>query len=334
TTPDGHFQTQHNINGHPTWGTPTNNGGFLTEDGTTYVDPTGKTTHGLTAPDGTFLPNGQTRDIDGQHVYGTQLDDGSFLSQDGTTLITPDGTTQHGRTTPDGHFQTQHNINGHPTWGTPTNNGGFLTEDGKTYVDPSGKVEHGISAPDGTFIPGGTTRTLPDGTVVYGSMAGDDFFSSDGHTLVLDDGTVLHGSTDKNTGIFTGDHGNYYFVGESGARQGTPQDDGSLLLNDGSRVMTPYSWMVDLQEMAGAILKVRSRAEAIEGHVDAISSQYSNVRHDWSSPAGTTFDEVSTQAEKAMSKLGHLLTDMLERMQITHDNYERTELANVNNVTE
>lgn len=183
-------------------------------------------------------------------------------------------------------------------------------------------------------VPDGSTRRLPDGSTLHGAPVGKDFVSADGHTVVLGDGTVLHGTMDTSTGIFTADDGGSYFAGKDGIRHGAMQNDGSLMLDDHkTRVMTPKSWQVDLKQMADAIVTIQAKADAIHDHNTTINQSYSDIKHAWSSPAGQTFEDVADQAHKAMSGLRELLADMIDCMQKTHDTYERTELANVKNVT-
>src|SRR5260221_635580 len=84
------------------------------------------------------------------------------------------------------------------------------------------------------------------------SMDGKDFFSSDGTTIVLSNGTVLTGHLDKSTGIFTANDGSSFFIGNNGIEPAKPEPDGSYQLPDGSTVMTPKEWSVDLPALHDA----------------------------------------------------------------------------------
>jgi WXG100 family type VII secretion target len=265
-------------------------------------------------------------------VSGHATADGGFLSDDGTVYVDSNGGVEHGRTTAGGVFETPRVVDGQTLWGTSTTGGGWISEDRKTYVDSSGTVEHGITAPDGTFVPNGTTRTLPDGTTLYGNDVGGSFYSYDGSTIVLGDGTVVHGHLDQGTGIFTADNGATYGVTGDGIFSGTVQpDDGSLLLGNGQTLMTPAAWAVDLAKMADAIATVKTKAGSIDDHISTITGEYANVGYRWSSPAGQTFSDVTTKATAAMKDMQNMLSDMISRMQLTHDNYETTENVNTQN---
>ncbi|MYS24929.1 hypothetical protein GA0115240_17141, partial [Streptomyces sp. DvalAA-14] len=148
------------------------NGGVLSRDGTTYTSPSGVVEHGITTPDGRFLPNGAVRTVDGHQLYGTPTDGGGFLSEDGTTFVTPKGVVEHGQTSQDGHFLTQRVVDGHPLWGSDTQDdgsgAGWMSQDGTVYIDPAGKVAHGLTAPDGQFLADGVTRVVA-GQQVYGT---------------------------------------------------------------------------------------------------------------------------------------------------------------------
>ncbi|WP_251491365.1 hypothetical protein, partial [Actinacidiphila cocklensis] len=94
---------QRTIDGHQVSGTNQPDGSFFSDDGTVYVDAQGKVAHGLTAPDGRFLPDGASRVLDGHTVWGSVGDDGSFLSEDGTVFVTAGGHVEHGKVV-DGRF--------------------------------------------------------------------------------------------------------------------------------------------------------------------------------------------------------------------------------------
>jgi WXG100 family type VII secretion target len=259
------------------------------------------------------------------------LSDGTWISEDGTVEIQPDGTVLNGQTTADGQFLTSGTVDGQTLLGSTTQDGGWISQDGTVYVSADGEVEHGISTPDGSFLKDGVTKTLPDGTVLYGYMSGGDFYSSDGTTVVLADGTVLTGTLDTQTGLFTGSDGSTYMVTDNGIEGATQQSDGSYLLADGSTVMTPAAWAVDIGQLGEAITLVRNRADVIEDNINTIQDQYRVIEDAWKGPAGTTFSDVSTEVNKTMRDLQDLLTDMIERMMTSKANYISAETANIAN---
>ncbi|MFI0895576.1 hypothetical protein ACH4SE_03850, partial [Streptomyces sp. NPDC020983] len=107
---------QMTVDGHQVSGTRQPDGSFFSDDGTVYVDAKGKVEHGLTAPDGTFLPHGATHVIDGHTVWGTVGDDGSFLSEDRTVLVTASGHVEHGKIVGD-RFLVERTVDGKVLWG-------------------------------------------------------------------------------------------------------------------------------------------------------------------------------------------------------------------------
>ncbi|MER5517491.1 hypothetical protein ABT079_22610, partial [Streptomyces sp. NPDC002763] len=147
--PDDQPLTERTVDGEHLLGSDTQDGGWISQDGTVYVSGDGAVEHGLTAPDGAFLANGEVRTIDGAQVYGTRLDDGSFLSEDGTTMVTAGGAVEHGQSTSDGQFVTERTVDGQDLWGSDTQDGGWISQDGTVYVSGDGAVEHGLTAPDG-----------------------------------------------------------------------------------------------------------------------------------------------------------------------------------------
>jgi uncharacterized protein YukE len=313
---------------------------FTADNGSTYGVTDKGIFSGTAAGNGSvLLSNGQSmapetqRVIDGQTVSGYATTDGGWMSADGTIHVDANGAVEHGRTTADGMFETSRVVDGQTMWGSPTTNGGWMSEDGKVYIDPDNNVQHGIKAPDGTFIQNGTTHKLSDGTTLYGTAVGSSFYTSDGSTIVLGDGTVVHGHLDTSTGIFTGDNGSTYGVTDDGIYTGTVQDDdGSVLLGNGETLMTPGAWAIDLQKMADAITTVKTKSGSIDGHVTAITGEYTKVSAKWSSPAGETFADVTKKASTAMTDMQTMLTDMVSRMQLSHDNYYNTEVLNTKNV--
>ncbi|WP_031517968.1 WXG100 family type VII secretion target [Streptomyces sp. NRRL F-5123] len=329
------FLVEQTVDGKVLWGDETENGGFISQDGTIYIDPKGKVLHGLKAPDGTFLPNGTSRVIDGHTVWGSVGDDGSFLSEDGTILVTASDHVEHGKIVGD-RFLVQRTVDGKELWGSETDDGGFISQDGTIYVDAKGNVQKGITDPvSGSFIPGGIAYKMPDGSTAYGAMIGDTFFVANGTTMVLHDGTVLHGTTDWTNGIFTTGSGDSYFLGEDGVTHGSFRDvDGAFVLDGGKVVMTAKSWTVDLAQMADAITFVKSQYDLIDTYRDTISSEISKVESAWKSPAAATFTDTADNVKSALDNLYWLVGGVVDQLQQTHDNYLQAEQAANKNLSQ
>jgi WXG100 family type VII secretion target len=267
-------------------------------------------------------------------VYGTVQSDGTFISADGSLLQLPNGFIEHGKVLPDNSFLAVTTVNGNQVWGSFGSDGSFLSQDGTIYVSPSGAVETGVTDPNTkSFLQGGTTYTLPNGTILYGYADAGGFYTYDGKTIVLNDGTVVTGSLNTGDGIFTGNNGSYYFIGKNGIVTATPQSDGSFLLPDGGVVMTPQSWKVDLPEMDSAIQLVKSRIASISDSYDTIQLKYGLVETVWSSPAGTSFADVTSTIDNAMKQMTDVLGSIYSAMQATYDNYLKTEQTNTKNFT-
>lgn len=333
TGPQALAHEQRTIDGHLVSGTRQPDGSFFSDDGTLYVDPGGKVEHGLTAPDGRFLPNGASRLVEGRTVWGVVGEDGSFLSEDGTLLVTADGRVEHGKVV-DGRFLVARTVDGRTVWGGETEDGGFISQDGTIYVDAEGNVQKGIVDPaTNSFVPGGIAYTMPDGSTAYGVMAGDTFYTADGTTVVLGDGTVLRGTIDWPTGIFTTGSGDSYFIGENGVTHGKFRDaDGAFVLDDGETVMTPKSWTVDLAQMADAITYISAQYDLIDTYNETISTQIRNVENAWSSPSGDSFSDVAAQVQSALDDLYSLVGQIADQMQWTYDNYVQAEHAAYKNL--
>jgi uncharacterized protein YukE len=326
---------QRTVDGHQVPVTLQPDGSFFSDDGTVYVDPAGKVFHGLTAPDGRFLPGGASRLIDGHTVWGSVGDDGSFLSEDGTVFVTAGGHVEHGKVE-GGRFLVERTVDGRVLWGGETEDGGFVSQDGTVYVDAKGNVQKGIVDPvTGTFIPGGIARKMPDGSTAYGAMIGDTFYAADGTTIVLGNGTVLHGSTNWSTGIFTTGSGDSYFLGEDGVTHGKFRDaDGAFVLDGGQVVMTPKSWTVDLAQMTDAIAYVRTQYDLVEKYKDTISGEISKVEYAWSSPSSGSFTAVADNVKSALGDLYSLVGTIVDQMQQTYDNYVQAEQAANKNLSQ
>ncbi|WP_251491363.1 WXG100 family type VII secretion target, partial [Actinacidiphila cocklensis] len=331
----GRFLVERAVDGRTLWGGETEDGGFISQDGTVYVDPSGKVAHGLTAPDGRFLPDGASRVVDGHTVWGSVGDDGSFLSEDGTVFVTAGGHVEHGKVV-DGRFLVERAVDGRTLWGGETEDGGFISQDGTIYVDAKGKVQKGITDPvSGSFVPGGIAYKMPDGSTAYGAMIGDTFFVANGTTIVLHNGTVLHGTTNWTTGIFTTGSGDSYFVGEDGVTHGKFRNvDGAFVLDDGKVVMTPKSWTVDLAQMAEAITFVKSQYDLIDTYRDTISGEIGKVESAWTSPASASFTDTADKVKSALSNLYWLVGGIVDQLQQTYDNYVQAEQAANKNLSQ
>jgi WXG100 family type VII secretion target len=332
--PNGYFLAKMTVNGQEVWGNYGSDGSFLSQSGTIYVSPSGQVETGITDPGtGEFLPNGVVRQIDGQTVYGTVGPNGDFVSEDGSILQKPDGFVEHGKIDSDGDFLAEMTVNGQEVWGSYGSDGSFLSQSGTIYVSPSGQVETGITAPDGNFLPGGTTYTTSSGTVLYGYKDAGSFYTYDGSTIVLDNSTVVTGSLNQSTGIFTGNNGDDYFVGQNGIVKVTPQPDGSFLESNGTVIMTAQSWAIDLAQFSDAMQAVGTNTTSISDAYESIRTQYSVIETVWSSPAGTSFADITSTIDNAMSQLNSVLESIGQAMHTSYNNYLQTEQANTNNFT-
>jgi hypothetical protein len=223
----------------------------------------------------------------------------------------------------------------------------FFSSDGKTEITGYGtaqvQVLTGVTDPStDQFIVGGTTKTLADGTVLYGFAVGSNgFITYDGTEIVWGD-LVLTGTYDKTTGIFTTTNGDYIFVGQDGLQIAVyRQSDEAYVLWDGSVVMTPQSWKVDLQQLLDCKALLQSRANSISDEYAKIVEYLTLLEIDgglgkvagwWFSPAADTFPDVRTQMYNALSLVGEVLTDTITQIQQSHDNYVLQEEANLQNV--
>jgi uncharacterized protein YukE len=321
------------INGQTVYGTVGSDGSFLSQDGTIYESPSGQVETGITDPaTNEFIPNGVERTIDGHTVYGTVLSNGDFVSEDGTLLQQPDGFVEHGKIE-NGTFLAETTVNGQVVWGNYGSDGSFLSQDGTIYVSPSGQVETGVTTPGGSFLPGGMTYTLANSAVLYGFMIAGTFVSYDGSTVVLNNGTVVTGTLNQSTGIFTGNNGHDYFIGQNSVVPVTPQPDGSYVEPDGSVIMTPQSWSVDLSQFSDAMQTVMNNTQSISDAYESIQSQYTIIEEIWTSPAGTSFADITSTIDSAMNQLGNVLNSIYSAMQSSYTNYQTEEQANAKNFT-
>jgi WXG100 family type VII secretion target len=329
TDASGNFLAVVTVDGKEVWGSYGSDGSFLSEDGTTYVSPTGEVETGIVDPvSGQFLPNGSTRLIDGRTVYGSVLSDGSFISEDGTLLELPSGFVEHGRTDASGNFLAVVTVDGKQVWGSYGSDGSFLSEDGTMYIPPNGGTpEYGVTDPEtASFLPGGTTYTEPDGKVLFGYADAGGFWSYDGSTIVLSDGTVVTGSINKGDGVFTGDNGQDYLVGQNGIQTVTPNPDGSFTISGGGgTVETPGSWQVELEAFTAAQSAIGADIQTISDAYGTIQNQYALIESFWTSPAGTTFEEATSAVDLAMNRLNTVLESITAAIQTAYGNYQAAE---------
>jgi len=332
TDASGNFLASTTVDGRQVWGNYGSDGSFLSQDGKIYVPAGGAPEYGITDPTtGSFLPNGTTRVIDGQTLYGTVLDNGDFVSEDGTVLQLPNGFVEHGKTDASGNFLASTTVDGQQVWGNYGSDGSFLSQDGTIFIPAGGAPEYGVTDPaSGSFLPGATTYTLSDGTVLYGYEDDGSFWSYDGSTIVLSDGTVVTGSLDQGDGIFTGNNGDDYLLGQNGIVQVTPNSDGSFTTSDGSVVMTPQSWQTDLSAFQAAQGEISTYIANIDSEYQTIRANYSVIEAAWSSPAGFSFTEATSTIDLAMQRLDLVLNSITSAMQTTYDNYYEAEQQAIN----
>ena len=329
TDASGDFHPYAIVDGQQVSGNYDDDGDFQSSDGTIYIPAGGAPEHGITDPTtGYFLEGGSTRVIDGQTVYGTVDGSGDFLSADGTILQLPGGFVEHGVIVGNS-FIAEVTVNGKVVQGNYDAGGDFQSLDGTVYIPAGAAPEIGVTDPKtNTFLPGATTYTLPDGTVLYGYKEPDgSFWSYDGSEIVLSNGTAVAGSLQKGDGVFTGNNGSFYFVGQNGITQVTqnPDGDGSYVMPDGSVVMTPQSWKTDLEDFQTAQSQIATYISNISGDYDTIQMQYSMIESYWTSPAGTSFQEATSAVDLTMQQLNTVLSSISSAMQASYDNYYSSE---------
>lgn len=329
TDASGDFQAYAVVDGQRVSGNYDDNGNFMSTDEKIYVPAGAAPEHGITDPTtGYFLEGGSMRVIDGQNVYGTVDGSGDFLSADGTILQLPGGFVEHGVTVGNS-FIAEVTVNGQVVKGNYDANGDFQSLDGTVYIPAGAAPEIGVTDPKtNTFLPGATTYTLPDGTVLYGYKEPDgSFWSYDGSEIVMSNGTAVAGSLQKGDGVFTGNNGSFYFVGQNGITQITqnPDGDGSYVMPDGSVVMTPQSWRTDLADFQTAQSQIATYIANISSDYDTIQLQYSMIESYWTSPAGTSFQEATSAVDLTMQQLNTVLDSISSAMQASYDNYYSSE---------
>ncbi|MYS23327.1 WXG100 family type VII secretion target, partial [Streptomyces sp. DvalAA-14] len=185
TAPDGKFLANgatQLVDGVLMYGSMTEGGGFLSEDGKTFVTPSGVVEHGKTTDDGHFLT---PRVIDGTTYWGGDTTDNGWISQDGTIYIDSSGTVEHGISTPDGNF----------------------LKDGTTHTLPNGTVIYGYNDGPDFYSADGKTIVLADGTVVTGTLDTTTgvFTSTGGQVYVLTDSGIESGTLQSDGSIALAD---------------------------------------------------------------------------------------------------------------------------------
>jgi hypothetical protein len=309
-------------------GTVNDDGSFLSQDGTVYVTGTGEKAgdgtviaagtvqHGVTTPDGTFLPGGVEHHLpDGRTLYGytagsdfwsydgstavvggrlitgaLNFDDGVFTTSDGAYLVSDKGLIK-GVQPPGQDFLPNGErriIEGKPVYGTVGDDGSFLSQDGTVYVTGTGEkagdgtviaagtVQHGVTTPDGYFLPGGSIHTLPGGKELYGYAMGSGFVSSDGKTVVLPSGQVLTGTSDNETGIFTASDGKTYYVGSGDSIQS------AALQLDGSYLLANQQTVMTSASWTVDLLQLDQSIDLVSSRIQPISDEIEAIQQQFS----------------------------------------------------
>ena len=306
----------------------------------------------LAATDGSHYWIGQN--AAGQNVVETATPgpDGTYVTADSTAImkLPGSGTVLYGEIdgqtfvsiSPDGTNATIDPPGGPLESGTFDQSTGILAAtDGSHYwigQNAAGQniVETATPGPNGSYVTadGTAIMKLPDGTVLYGTIMDGTFvsISADGNnaTIVLPNGTVVTGTFDQHTGILTTPSG-AYFIGADGVVSATPEPDGSYKLPDGSIVMTPKAWSVDLPAFEAAISAVQEAQQFISTETGMITYNYSMIESAWQSYSGRAFSEVATQASSTMAQLNSAIVSMLARMRTSYSQYVNTEETNANN---
>jgi hypothetical protein len=308
-------------------------GDFFPQAGTFEITAGGTKETGITDPsNGDFIPGGVIRTIDGVQYYGVVQDGIFYADNDTLAQILSTGLVIHGQTVNNAFLATME-YQGQTYQGYYDGAGNFFSQDGTFEITAAGTKETGITDPsNGEFIQGGVAFTTANGTVLYGYMDGSDFYTYN-YTEIVFNGTALTGTYNQNTGIFTASNGSSYFIGTDGIESATPQHDGSYKLPDGSIVMTPHAWKVDLPLFLDAVNLVQDHADSISLAVADIQAQFSVVESAWSSPAGASFPFVVEMVNTGVTVLDTMLTSIIERMRVSYLNYLTTEYQNNQNVS-
>jgi uncharacterized protein YukE len=96
--------------------------------------------------------------------------------------------------------------------------------------------------------------------------------------------------------------------------------------------LTPGDFSVDLDQFAAAISTVQTEADNIGVYTSQITGVMQDAQSAWVSPAGQTFAVVAQACNTQMASLNGLLSDMIQRMQTTHQNYQDAEETNTANM--
>lgn len=100
-------------------------------------------------------------------------------------------------------------------------------------------------------------------------------------------------------------------------------------------VVAELTWdefRVDLRQMHQAIGSVTHESGLIEGYMNQISGQFSQVKAYWDTPSEMSFESVQQWFTRVQTDLHELLQEMIRRLQKAYDNYHQTELANTGNL--
>jgi WXG100 family type VII secretion target len=96
--------------------------------------------------------------------------------------------------------------------------------------------------------------------------------------------------------------------------------------------LTPGEFSVDLDQFAAAISTVQTEADNIGVYTTQITGVMQVVQSAWSSPAGQSFAVVAQACNTQMAGLNELLSEMVQRMQTTQQNYQDAEETNTANM--
>ena len=331
------FVVQKDVNGVWMSGTPDDDGDWASLNGDVEIEKGKGPESGITDPTThEFLPGGSIKTINGQQMYGYSTgSDGGWLSESGTVFVGADGTVWSGKLDDStNEFVVQMDINGVWMSGRPDDGGGWTSLNGDVYKAKGQPPVWGLTDPvSGDFLQAGTEKTV-DGQTYYGYMAGSDFISDTGNTVILANGKIITGTLDKTDGIFTAANGATFAVTGSGIVPATfQQSDGSYKLPDGSYVMTPESWAINLPIFADAIKYIQACANAIQDSSTKINQQLEALHEAWTSPAGDQWyhGTISPLVTQNLFQLNGSLESVISTMQQSYTNYVKTEQTNNQN---
>jgi uncharacterized protein YukE len=89
---------------------------------------------------------------------------------------------------------------------------------------------------------------------------------------------------------------------------------------------------VDLAQLRAAIGSVGSESHELNGYMDQIAAEFSQVKDDWRAPEESSFEAVGQWFAEVQRDLHALLEETVRRMQTAYDNYEKAEVSNTKNV--